>query len=216
MGGTSEVSSADKWELHGVCRMSFRAGDHATIRYLHFCMVYCIINYAFICLFHGEVNWFFFFKLMTQTFLSLARWLLTPMAFVFLHVLTTLLCLIVTFMVVYPLSLSHQSSPKQSTRSLIYVVTLALKDLWISMPFFSVWGWWAKDAPVSRLPISIFLDDWGSLHLFVLSKSTMVIIMISQKKIYSAFYFYFVYSLPCRLLARFYIMKAFPLLHVMI
>jgi hypothetical protein len=32
----------------------------------------------------------------------------------------------------------------------------------------------------------------------------MVIVPISQKKIYSAFYFYFVYSSPCRLLAFLY------------
>jgi hypothetical protein len=43
---------------------------------------------------------FFFFKLMTENFLSLARWLLTPMAFVFPACLDHLAVLIVTFMVV--------------------------------------------------------------------------------------------------------------------
>jgi hypothetical protein len=37
---------------------------------------------------------------LNETVLSLAQWLLSPMAFVFPHVLTTLLHVIVTFMVV--------------------------------------------------------------------------------------------------------------------
>jgi hypothetical protein len=43
-------------ELHGARRTSFRAGDQATIRSLHFCMVECIRTYAWICLFNGKVN----------------------------------------------------------------------------------------------------------------------------------------------------------------
>jgi hypothetical protein len=37
------------------------------------------------------------------------------------------------------------------------IVTLALKDLWISMPCFSVQGWREKEVPVNRLPLLIVL-----------------------------------------------------------
>jgi hypothetical protein len=69
---------------------------------------------------------FFSFNLVTETFLSLARWWLNPMAFIFPHVVTTL-CVDCDLEVVYPSSLAHQSSPEQSARSLIYGHRLSIK-----------------------------------------------------------------------------------------
>ena len=63
---------------------------------------------------------------MTETFLSLARWLLTPMAFVFPHVVTAL-CVDCDLEVVYPSSLAHQSLHEQSTKRLIYGRRLSVK-----------------------------------------------------------------------------------------
>jgi hypothetical protein len=57
---------------------------------------------------------------MIEAFLSLARWLLTPMAFFFPTCIDHLAMFIVTFVVVYPSSLAHQSSPEQSASNLIY------------------------------------------------------------------------------------------------
>jgi hypothetical protein len=72
-----------------VCGTSFGVGDQAMVRFPHFCMVGCIRTYAWIFLFNGKVNDDYFI-LVTETFLSLARWLLTPMAFIFPHVMTAL------------------------------------------------------------------------------------------------------------------------------
>ena len=36
-------------------------------------------------------------------------------------------------------------------------IALALKDLWISTPWFSVRGWRAKEVPISCLALLIFL-----------------------------------------------------------
>jgi hypothetical protein len=68
-----------------------------------------------------------FLKLVTGTFLSLARWLLTPMAFVLPHVLTTLCGVDCDHLVVCLLSLAPQSSLEQSARSLIYGRRLSVK-----------------------------------------------------------------------------------------
>jgi len=42
------------------------------------------------------------------------------------------------------------------------VFSLALKYLWISMIFFSVWGWWVKDDPIICLPSFLSLVEWLS------------------------------------------------------
>ena len=88
----------------------------------------------------------------------------------------------------------YLTSPRLSSRPGAWsmVIALVLKYLWISTPCFSVRGWWAEDTPISRLPLSFFLADWGSLHLFVWSKSATVIVLSSPKEIYSVFYLYFV------------------------
>jgi hypothetical protein len=46
LGGTGEVSSVGKWELHGVMIHQLRVGNQATICFLYFCIVYCSRIYA--------------------------------------------------------------------------------------------------------------------------------------------------------------------------
>jgi hypothetical protein len=54
-----EVPVKSRRSASGSCTergTSFRAGDQATVRSLHFCMVECIRTYAWICLFNGKVK----------------------------------------------------------------------------------------------------------------------------------------------------------------